>query len=146
LASYSQDAIKIKQIDSLVNLINSSNYKLQRDTIKQDYPDMGLSMRTYLSAETDGSELKKYINDVYMTATQNGTAQKTHATNIFYFNHNKLIKVQEDGTEDKKELHYLWYYADDKPIYYTSEDEGAQERASMLLNIAKAMMQKMGFK
>src|SRR6187401_1250672 len=56
LTLYSQDMAQVKRIDSLVSMINISDYKIQRDTIKQDRPEMGLSMRTYLTIVSSGSE------------------------------------------------------------------------------------------
>ena len=143
---YSQDTIKLKQIDALVNLINTSDYKTQRDTIKNDQPQMGLSMRTYLTMVTDGTELKKYVNNVHGTTQENGKTIQMVASNTFYFDHNKLIKVEEFATQGDKKLDALWYYADDKPVYYTLKSDKAQERAELLLTMAKSMLEKMGFK
>lgn len=136
----------MKQIDALVSYINTSDFKIQRDTIKNDQPQMGLSIRTYLTMVTDGSELKKYVNNVQGTTQENGTAKQMIATNIFYFDHNKLIKVEESATQDDKKIDALWYYEDDKPIYYTLKTDKAQERAELLLTMAKSMLQTMGFK
>jgi hypothetical protein len=40
----------------------------------------------------------------------------------------------------------LWYYADDKPIYYTFKSDKSQARAELLLTMAKVMLEKGGFK
>jgi hypothetical protein len=102
-ALYSQDVAQVKRIDSLVGLINNSDYKIQRDTIKQDRPEIGLSMQTYLTMVSSGSELKKYVNNVHVTTQENGATKQRVATNAFYFDQNKLIKVEEFMTEgDKK--------------------------------------------
>jgi hypothetical protein len=146
LAVYSQDTTKLKQIDALVNQINASNFKTQRDTIKNDQPQMGLSMRTYLTMVTDGAELKKYVNNVHATTQENGTSKQMVSTNAFYFDHNKLIKVEEFAAQGDKKIDAFWYYADDKPIYYTLKSDKAQERAELLLTMAKNMIEKMGFK
>jgi hypothetical protein len=146
LAVHSQDTAKLKQIDALVNQINTSNFKTQRDTIKNDQPQMGLSMRTYLTMVTDGAEIKKYENNVLATTQESGTINQMVSTNAFYFDHNKLIKVEEFATQGDKKIDALWYYADDKPIYYTLKSDKAQERAELLLTMAKSMLEKMGFK
>jgi hypothetical protein len=143
---YSQDTTQVKRVDSLIKLINSSDYKIQRDTIKQDRPELGLYMRTYLTTVTNGNELKKYVNNVHATTQENVTIKQMVATNIFYFDHNKLIKVEEFATEGDKNIDALWYYADDKPIYYTSKSDKSEERAELLLTIAKNMLGKIKFK
>jgi hypothetical protein len=145
-AVYSQDTMQLKKIDTLVTMINTSEYKTQRDTIKNDQPQFGLSMRTYLTTVTDGSELKKYVNNVYATRQENGTTSQIVTTNAFYFDHNKLIKVEEFATQGDKKMDLSWYYADDKPIYYTLKSEKAQERAELLLTMAKSLLEKMGYK
>ena len=146
LTVHSQDTTKLKQIDALVNRINTSNFKTQTDTIKNDQPQMGLSMRTYLTMVTDGAELKKYVNNVHATTQENGTAKQMVATNAFYFDNNKLIKVEEFATQGDKKMNALWYYADDKPIHYTLKSDKARERAELLLTLAKSMLEKMVFK
>jgi hypothetical protein len=143
---YSQDSMKLKKIDALVTMINTSEYKTQRDTIKNDQPQLGLSMRTYLTTVTDGTELKKYVNNVYATTQENGTTKQIVTVNAFYFDHNKLIKVEEFATQGDKKMDLSWYYSDDKPIYYTLKSEKAQERAELLLTMAKSLLEKMGYK
>jgi hypothetical protein len=145
-AVYAQDTLKLKQIDSLVHLINTSNYKTQRNTIKNEMPQLGFSIRTYLTMVTNGAELKKYVNDVHSTRQENGTTKQMDANNTFYFDNNKLIKVEEFAIQDDKRMDIVWYYADDKPIYYTSKSDNAKERSQLLLTLAKGMLEKMGFK
>ena len=140
-----QISLKVKEIDSLVKLINSSGYKIQRDTINQDHPEIGLSMQSYLTTVTDGSELKKYVNNVHATTEENGTKTLIIATNAFYFNHNELIKVEENLIEADKKIDALWYYADDKPIYYNFPSDKAPERAKFLLTTAKGILGITGF-
>ena len=139
--TYSQDTVKVKQIDSLVKLINNSGYKIQRDTLKQEQPAMGLSMQTYLSMLSDGDEMKKYANNVHMAVTQNGITKKTIATNTFYFDKNKLVKVEEFMTEGDKKFEVEWYYSNDIPIYNTLKSEKGTDRAEFLLKLAKTMLE-----
>ncbi|NTS44004.1 hypothetical protein HRG84_24205 [Flavisolibacter sp. BT320] len=143
---YSQDTVKLKQIDSLVNLINNSGFKVKRDTVKQDNPVMGFSARNYLTTISNGKELLKYSNDSHFIAQQNGSSEKSFSNNTFYFHHNKLIKVEEFTTKEGKKMDAHWYYADDKPVYYTFKSDRSQARAELLLVMAKSMMEKMGFK
>jgi hypothetical protein len=147
LTSYSQDTAKLSQIDSLVSLINTSDFKIEKDTLKQDQPDLGLFMQTYLTMVTSRSEIKKFVNNVHMTRKENGVDKRMVSTNTFYFDHNKLIKVEEFAgeTEGDKQFEALWYYADDKPIYYTLQSDKAQARAELLLTMGKAMVEKIKF-
>lgn len=140
--SYSQDSIKLKQIDSVVWMINHSKFEIKRDTLIQDHLEMKLSMRTYLTMIINGTELKKYENNVHGTTEENGVIKKLVSTNAFYFDHNKLIKVEEFATEGEKHLEMNWYYENDQPIYYSSKSEKAQERAELLLTIAKSILEK----
>ena len=102
--SFSQDAAKIKQIDSLVKLINNFNFRTQRDTVKQELPAMGLSTQTYLTMVSTDTELKKYINDFHSISQENGKPKKFDGANEFYFDQNKLIKVDEFLTEGDKRI------------------------------------------
>jgi len=137
--TFSQD-IRIRQIDSLAKAINNSNFKIHTDSTSQDFPQVGLWMKTYLITVTDSTQLKKYINKVYATRVDGGVSKKTTTSSSFYFDQNKLIKVEEFMIEDDKENHADWYYADDKPLHYTLKNEKSEERANFLLNIAKTML------
>jgi hypothetical protein len=142
----SQDTQKMTHVDSLVVLINRSDFTVRRDTIKQDLPEIGLSMRTYLTVITNGSELKKYVNNVHATTKRNGETKLLITSNIFYFNGNKLIKVEEFAAEGDKKVETVYYYSDDSPIYFTALSDKSQARAELLLTMAKGMLEKMGFK
>lgn len=58
----------------------------------------------------------------------------------FYFDQGNLIKVEEYIIEKGKEQHADWYYADDKPLYFTIRSERSEERAALLLNMARTML------
>jgi hypothetical protein len=146
LSGQTQDSAKLRRIDSLVAVINTGKFTVVRDTISKDQPAMGIWMKTYLTMITDGSELKKYVNEVHATIQDNGTTRQMHTENAFYFDQNQLIKVEEFGQQGEKRFDMLWYYADQKPIHYTSQSERAQERAELLLKMATEMRKSMGFK
>jgi hypothetical protein len=137
-----QDLEKTRTIDSLVQLINQSAFNIERDTIKADYPDMGLSSTTYLTMVRHGAEVKKYVNNFHTSMKENGRTKETIGENAFYFNSNKLIKVEEFIIQDGRKLEMSWYYADDKPVYYTLQSEKSQERAQTLLTLANAILEK----
>lgn len=144
LKTYSQDTVKIKQVDSLVYLINHSNFKVQRDTIKTEMPDMGISSRTYLTMVIDSNEIKKYVNSFHTTTRdKDGTEKKMDGENAFYFDHNKLIKVEEFMVDGDKKFDVQWYYADEKPIYNTLPPGKAGDRAEFLLKLSKTMLEKL---
>jgi hypothetical protein len=146
IIGYSQDTAKLKQIDALVSKINTADFKTQRDTIINEQPQLGLSIRTYLTMVIDGTELKKYVNNVHATTYENGITKQKIAINTFYFDENKLIKVEELAVLGDNKMDLLWYYADDKPIYFTLNSDKAEARAELLLTIAKSMLEKIGFK
>lgn len=141
--SYGQNADDLRRIDSIVKVINYSDYSVQKDSIIKDFPELEMHMQTYLTMVIDGNQIKKYVNNVHSTTKENGVLKHMEATNVFYFDNNKLIKVEEfTGTSDKK-IEFLWCYQDGKPLYYTLNTERAKDRAELLLQIAQAMLDKM---
>jgi hypothetical protein len=137
---WSQDTLKIKQIDVLVASINSSTLPVKRDTLIQDHPEMGLKMTTYLTMIINGKELIKYVNLVKTTMTENAVARQMTTSNSFYYDHNNLVKAEEYLIEGEKKKTADWYYANDKPFYYTLKSDKAADRAILLLTMAKEML------
>ncbi len=137
---YSQDTLKIKQIDALVLGINTSTLPSQRDTLIQDHPEMGLKMITYLTMIINGGELMKYVNLVNTTMTENAETRHMTTSSTFYYDHNKLIKVEEYLIEGDKKKTADWYYSEDKPLYYTLQSDKAADRANLLLTLSKGML------
>jgi hypothetical protein len=142
--TFSQDTVKIREVDSLVKLINNSNFRTQRDTIKQERPEFGLSMQNYLAMMSDDKELKKYVNNVHSIIKENGKTKQMYGGNVFYFDQNKLIKVEEFIKDGDNIMEFSWYYSDEKPIYNTLKTEEEKERAKLLLKMANPMVE--GFK
>jgi hypothetical protein len=143
LSAYSQDTLmKMKQIDSLVDLIKTSGFTGRTDTIKEDQPQFGYFLTIYETAVVDKNELKKYVDELYVTRTENGTTNKLHSRTSLFYHHSKLIKVEESGIDGTKDFSFLWYYADDKPLYHSSTESNAEERANALLQIAKLRLNK----
>ena len=139
-SAYSQDTLKIKQINALVLGINTSSLPIQRDTLIQDHPEMGLKMTTYLSMIVNGSELLKYVNFVNSTMKENTETRQMTSSSSFYYDHNKLIKVEEYLIEGDKKKTADWYYSDDKALYYTLQSDKAADRATLLLTMSKGML------
>ena len=137
---YSQNTLKIKQIDTLVSAINTSHLQIQYDTLIQDHPEMGLKMITYLSMIVNGRELIKYVNLVNTAMTENTVTRQMISSSSFYYNHNKLIKVEEYLIAGDKKETMDWYYAEDKPLYYTLQSDKAADRTTLLLTISKGML------
>ncbi|MEP6582767.1 MAG: hypothetical protein ABJA90_00810 [Ginsengibacter sp.] len=140
LDSYSQDVLKIKQIDSIVSCSNASIVPVQRDTIFQDRPELQLKMTTYLTMLVDSNELIKYVNHVNTTMAENGNTRQMTTSSSFYYFHNHLIKVEEYLIEGDNKKNMDWYYSDDKPLYYTLKSDKAEGRAELLLTISKTML------
>lgn len=139
-SSYSQDSSRIRQIDTLVLSINNSTLPVQRDTIIQDRPELGLKMTTYLAMIVSDKELMKYLNFVTTTMNDNGKPRQMKTSNTFYFHNNKLIKVEEYIIEGDNRKNTDWYFSDNKPLYYTLQSEKAESRANLLLTIADATL------
>ena len=137
---YSQDTLQTRQIDVLVSKINSSTLLVHRDTLVQDHPELGLKMTTYLTMIVNGGELIKYVNYVNTSMKENGITRKITTSNSFYYDHNKLIKVEEYLLEGDKKKAFDWYYADDKPLYHTLQSDKADDRAELLLTMSKGIL------
>lgn len=138
--SYSQETSKIKDIDVTVNTINQSNYQITRDTIILDKPEYGLKTKTYLTMKVDKNQLKKYENLVFTTMSLDGNSREMTTSTTFYYNENKLIKVEEYMMEGSNKKVMDWYYFEDKPLYYTLKSEKAEGRAKLLLSMSEAML------
>lgn len=137
---FSQDSLRIKQIDSIVSNINTSSLTVQRDTLKQNHPEFGIEMTTCLAAVINGQELIKYVNQVNAIRKENGVSKQTISSNTFYYEHNELIKVEEYITEGNVKIDAKWYYSNGKPLYYSLKSEKAEERAYFLLTLSKQML------
>ena len=138
--SFSQDTIKTKAIDDMVKSINQSKYKIEKDTLINDKPEYGLKTITYLTMVTNQNQLKKYENLVNITMTQNGTTRNMITSSTFYYDQNKLIKVEEYGIEGSNKKVMDWYYSDGKPLYYTLKSDKAADRALFLITLSEEML------
>jgi hypothetical protein len=140
LFSHAQDTVKIKQVDSLVKVINTGNFTVRRDTLKQDNAQLGLSMRTYLTTVMKDSILLKYVNNVHATTKQGAVEEKFVSTNIFYFNGGKLIKVDENVEKGDKKMEIAYYYDDEKLIHFTPDLPNIKKRGESLVYLVKTMI------
>ena len=139
---YSQDSLKIKQIDSLVNAIANSNLPSRLDSTSQNYPKLGLCMKTYITMLLDDKELKKYVNKVNTVRQENGISKQLITESAFYYDRNKLIKVEEFGIHDCIAQHFDWYFFDDQCFYHTLQSEKAISRIPLLLTISNGILRK----
>jgi len=53
-----QDSTNLKYIDSLVTIINTSNFKVEKDSVFTNSPEDGLSIKTYLTMLSENNQLK----------------------------------------------------------------------------------------
>jgi hypothetical protein len=139
---YSQDSVRIKNIDSLVSTITHLTLPTQRDSIFQDFPGIGLSMKTYITVKTYGRELKMYSQIVKGTRTENQITKQEFMGSAFYYDQNKLIKVEELLLEEVKEKKAEWYFNNDNCFFHTLKSDKAEERIPLLLNMANAFVKK----
>lgn len=142
LGVYSQDTNKIKQIDSIVNVINHSNYLIQTDTTWHDPSITGLTWVRYHTISMNGTQLKKNVTDAHVT-TDDG--KQIHGKSIFYFENNELIRVDDFTTEVVPKV-MMYYFEGGKPIHYTVQNERSQKMAEMWLRNAKILLERYGSK
>ena len=140
IKGYCQDTLKIRQIDSLVSVINQSGLIIQNDSIFQDHPELGLTMKIYLTMALDGNKLKKYVNKGIAVRVEKGISKQMTTSNTFYFDNDKLIKVEEFAIEGEKKLYADWYYSENKSLYYTHQSDKSESRAALLLTMANGML------
>ena len=137
---YSQDSSMVHQIDSLVAAINNSQFEVHKDSIIRNLPEYGIYSKTYLTTIMNGKKLLKYTNDLDGATTLNGVTKSQKGSNAFYFQESKLIKVEEYFDDGEKRIDAEWYYADDKPVYYTLQSDKSEERALFLLSMSKTLL------
>ena len=138
--TYSQDILKLKRIDSLVNVINNLKAKIEKDTILNDLPYVGISVKTHLSMILDNDQLRKYVSTAHSVKLENDVSTETVTSSAFYYDQNVLIKVEEFAMQGDDIVHFDWYYSDDKCIYYTLQSERAGDRANLLLSMSKGLL------
>lgn len=142
LFSHAQSDAKIKEIDSIVKSINSLTTNIRHDTLKQDNPQVGMSMRTYLTSVTKDGIYVKYSNNVHTTMSQEGLTRSFESTNTFYYHNRKLIKVEENMSKGDKKIDGTYYYDDDKVIHFTPDTPDFKRRAEELVLLSKIVFGK----
>ena len=142
--TYAQDSAQINSINLLVNAIVHSNFPTQQDSTAANYPALGLSMKTYLTMVTDGKELKKYAQVAKSTQVENHANKQMTSGSAFYYDQNKLIKVEEFLMEDGAEHKAEWYFSGDKCFYYTLKTPGAEKRIPLLLTMSNGFLKLVG--
>ena len=140
--SYSQDNFDLKRIDSIVTTINYSKLKANQDSIIQNFPNLGLSIKSYLTMVVENNQLKKYVNYVNTDRLENGVTIKATSCNTFYYDQNKLIKVEECSLSDNQAIQFDWYFLDDRCLYHSLQSDKAESRATLLLSMSKEMIKK----
>lgn len=138
---FSQENNKINQIDSIVNHIDNSTYKIETDSIIKNFPEYHFSTKKYLTLITDGSELKKYKNFTISISEIKSIKRHISSSNTFYYNNNKLIKVEELFIENGIKKNSNCYFSEDKPIYFTDKNlEKSEEKALLLLKLSNEIV------
>jgi hypothetical protein len=139
---YSQDSLRINEINSIVNTITHSNYPTQLDSTFQDYPGMDLTFKTYIRVTSYGKELKKYSQIVKSTKKENQIIKEEVGGSAFYYDQNKLIKVEEFLTQEGKDNMFEWYFFDDQCFFHTLKSDKAEERIPLLLTISNTFLKR----
>lgn len=133
------DSLKMKKIDSIVAAINQAEWRTRYDTAQQDAP--GMKMTTFLTTVEEEGILRKFINNVRATSTENGVSKETNTYNIFYFDQQQLIKVEERGIMRAKKVSVDWYYENGKPLVRTYKSEKSTERAFFLAKLGQQLLE-----
>lgn len=139
LSCISQDISRLISIDSAVHVINYTNFRQESDSLFQHHPQLGLSIKTYITASIENEKLKKYYTKTLMKDTAKGDVTSFMS---LYFHENELIKVEESIIVGPNKLDFHWYFFQNKPFYYTLTDEKAEDRAAFLLNMAQGILSK----
>ncbi|HLP39538.1 hypothetical protein [Lacibacter sp.] len=139
--AYTQPPLKSRQIDSIVLRINTSNLPVLADTLVQNDPEMGFKMTTFTTVIIQEGKLLKYVNLVNRSMKIDGGTKQITSSNAFYYEDNKLIKIEEYFIENNKKKTADWYYADEKPLYHTVQSAKAADRAVQLLMISNGIKQ-----
>lgn len=130
-----QDSARIKEIDALVADIKVLPYKEVYDSIVNDMPSVGMKSTMYVRVMINDGQLFRYSYKVNASNTIEGFLTKMNSESTFYYNKNKLIKVEEFLLEGEKKGKAEWYYADGAPLHYTLQTEMADFRAKLLLDM-----------
>ena len=93
-----------------------------------------------MSIIINDKNLLKYVQNVNGVIKENGNDRQMNTSSTFYYDNNKLIKVEEYLIEGDKKGDMNWYFSDDKLLYYTFESERSEERANMLLTLSKTIL------
>ena len=126
-----------------MSVILHSDLYTQRDSTVQDYPAIGLYMKTYITVMRYDKELKKY-SQIGKTTRQDGQiTKKSISGNAFYYDQNKLIKVEEFLIEGDNENKMEWYFDGDKCFYHSFKSDKAEDRAAFLLNLSKSLLKQL---
>lgn len=137
---FGQDSSAYRLIDGQVAAIRASRLTPLYDTLREVRTDVGLETVTCLTLVLDHGELIKYESLAEMTLVGNAGAQKITTLSRFYFEHNILIKVEEQMERGKEKMARDWYYANERPLLSSDTPPGDVERASFLLSLAKGFL------
>jgi len=141
LNSYSQDDSRVKSIDSLVNITNRSKLSVKVDSLKTDGAPGGISSQSYITSWRKGSEIKKYVNKTHIEQVQqNGTIKKVETILSIYYNRQRVIKIEQSMISGSSKNESIYYYYNDKPVYYSPSTAASPIVSRSLLASAKDIL------
>ena len=139
---FAQDSLRIKQIDSLVSIIDHSDLPTQLDSNLEEKSGRKLSIKTYTTQKTLGKQLKEYSTMVKVTQREDMITTLDLSGTAFYYDDNKLIKVEEFMTRDGKENKVEWYFFNDNCFYHSLRSVRAKDRIVLLLEMSNGYLKK----
>ncbi len=148
IAGFSQDSIRTTRIDSLVSYYNHAGFREERDSIITNMPEMKFSSKTYITILIHEGAIKKYENRPTMTMQNKDSVQTRSGYNIFYFDKDKLIKVEEGTNDENGSASIDWYFDNDIAFFYKItpqkqiKAEKLEERGKLLVVMAKSILEK----
>ena len=130
--SYAQDSYKIENIDSLVSSINRLNLQVHLDSSTKKVADIEMELKTYSLVVFDNGVLRKYQIKMSSFDHENNVYTPFSQSTTFYYDQNKLIKVEKSRLQFEKQSVLEWYFSDDKLLKCT--DTNSSLASSFLIN------------
>lgn len=153
IKTFSQDTAKlVARIDSIVDLYNHSNFETKQDSSSNTAMNGDFTNKVWETVLRDGGKVKKYIHIVDMSMKMNNNVKQSKTHNIFYFDDDHLIKVEEGMTSTEGNADMSWYFNKDGLIHhgthssresFTLTKEKIDERGKFLATLAQTILQKL---
>ncbi len=113
---------------------------MERDSMNRDQPAMGLKIRVFVEGYFDGEKLRKFSNITFSERKMDDSTGTMNSSNLFYFDHDKLIKVTESISDGYNEKRFEWYFSEGKALNAYDISEKSAARSALLLEMGAALL------